>query len=658
MDEEACVMTDIAVIILQKNEALHIKRCLERLAPLEPKQVFVVDCFSADGSDKIAEESGAAVVKHEWPGTQARQFNWAIDNLGIDTEWILRLDADEYLTDKSINWLKDNVDGLANTVCALEFTLERRFMGGEIRHGTNSIAMVRMFRTGNGRYSDSLMDERIVFNGSKLKVPVVFYDDNLNDFEWWKSKHKGYAKREALQAVSNTSTDVRKVGYYKLPRYLRVVLYFCYRYFLRRGFLDGVAGFRWHFWQGFWYRWLVDREIGALHAQGSGVRSHGAEVRSQDLGVRVLHVIPSLRQEDGGPATSVPHTAMAQVFVGMKVGIAYFGASDLTDAALEAEKYGVNMHPFKGSHSRWNRVKFSLDFMLHFGRTIKEYDLVVTHLNWMLPIWWATHVARVLHKPYIMMPRGCISPNAMKNGTWKKSLVGPLDRYAIRRAAAVWTTSPMEANWVRKYVKEAKVDILPMGLNTSLYSISREKPAGDRILLFMSRISAIKALDMLAEAWKEVWKSGWRLVIVGPDDRGYLGRMKRLYAQTCPEGSYEFRDAMYGEEKAKILREATAFVLPSRSENWSVSISEAMASGLPVICTKGAPWGVIPEIGAGWQTEISTEGLKGALIEMMAKSDEELHEMGLRGMKWVQDNLDWKSVGVTMKEKMEVIARG
>ena len=55
-------MTDISVIILQKNEALHIKRCLERVAPLEPRRIFVVDCFSTDGSDKTAALLGTAVL--------------------------------------------------------------------------------------------------------------------------------------------------------------------------------------------------------------------------------------------------------------------------------------------------------------------------------------------------------------------------------------------------------------------------------------------------------------------------------------------------------------------------------------------------------------------------------------------------------------------
>ena len=261
-------MTDISVVILQKNEALHIKRCLVRLAPLEPRQIFVVDCYSTDGSDKTAAKMGATVVYHEWPGLQSVQFNWALDNLDIESKWILRLDADEYLTDESIEWLKVNLDKVEESVCALEFTLERKFMGGVIRHGTNGIPMIRMFRKGRGRYAETLMDERIVYEGEKLSVPVVFYDDNLNSLEWWKEKHRGYAKREAQQALEGSFQDSRKAKYYKLPRYFRAVAYFCIRYFLKRGFLDGRAGWRWHFWQGLWYRWIVDREIARAKRKG------------------------------------------------------------------------------------------------------------------------------------------------------------------------------------------------------------------------------------------------------------------------------------------------------------------------------------------------------------------------------------------------------
>ena len=166
-------MTDIAVIILTKDEKLHIGRCLERIAALSPHQAFVVDCFSTDGTQAIVrnwenrsdlfsqnENENAQppiLVEHEWPGLQSVQFNWALDNLPIETKWILRLDADEYLTPESIEWLRANLGGIDEKVSALEFTLERKFMGGVIRHGTNGIQMVRMFRRGRGRYAETLM---------------------------------------------------------------------------------------------------------------------------------------------------------------------------------------------------------------------------------------------------------------------------------------------------------------------------------------------------------------------------------------------------------------------------------------------------------------------------------------------------------------------
>ena len=96
-------MTDIAVIILTKNEVLHIERCLHRLVPLSPRQIFVVDCYSTDGTERLVKKFSTIVsgwkgelqfVKHEWPGFHATQFNWALDNCPICARWVLRLDAD------------------------------------------------------------------------------------------------------------------------------------------------------------------------------------------------------------------------------------------------------------------------------------------------------------------------------------------------------------------------------------------------------------------------------------------------------------------------------------------------------------------------------------------------------------------------------------
>ena len=106
-------MTDLSVVILTKNEKLHIKRCLEKLAPLEPRQIFIVDCFSTDGTKDIVNsfsdsnsELQLSFVERAWPGLYAKQFNWALDNLPIKASWVLRLDADEYLYPEAIEEVK------------------------------------------------------------------------------------------------------------------------------------------------------------------------------------------------------------------------------------------------------------------------------------------------------------------------------------------------------------------------------------------------------------------------------------------------------------------------------------------------------------------------------------------------------------------------
>lgn len=280
-------MTDIAVIILTKNEKLHIRRCLERLMPLEPRQIFIVDCFSTDETKAIVSSfstnhhpqntnnyssttnnnpltTNYYFVEHEWPGNQATQFNWALNNLPIKAKWVLRLDADEYLTPETIERIKAGLPNLPKDVMGLTLELKRRFMGGEIRHGTRGIRLMRVFRYGIGRCEERAMDEHIILDrGRSIDFDGAFYDDNLNLMDWWREKHQGYAKREARMAVFGAANTNKRL-YYKLPPYLRAFAYFCYRYFFRLGFLDGYAGWMWHFWQGLWYRCLVDKDISLI----------------------------------------------------------------------------------------------------------------------------------------------------------------------------------------------------------------------------------------------------------------------------------------------------------------------------------------------------------------------------------------------------------
>lgn len=270
-------MTDISVIILIGQEKIHLKRCIEKLAPLEPKQIFLIESQPNDGGVAIAKEAAEKLGLrletryNKWPGLHARQFNWALNEVekldGVG-EWILRLDADEYLTLETCEKLKNELANIDNGIDGITLELKRRFCGGEIRHGTNGIRLLRIWRKGRGKSEERAMDEHIEVKGKVIDFDGAFYDDNLNDMNWWREKHRGYAKREAVDALAFARGEIHfkpaKEAYYRMPRYFRAFIYFAIRYFLKGGFLDGKAGWMWNFWQGLWYRWIVDREIGRM----------------------------------------------------------------------------------------------------------------------------------------------------------------------------------------------------------------------------------------------------------------------------------------------------------------------------------------------------------------------------------------------------------
>ena len=275
-------MLDVTVIVLTLNEELHVKRCLDRITP-RVKRVCVIDCFSKDRTVKIASGyDNVDVFEYEWPGSQALQFNWALDNVGIDTGWVLRLDADEYLTPELVGELEDRLPGLGQDVTGVVLPLRRVFLGRTIRRGMPAVKLLRLFRNGKGRSEVRLMDEHIELSeGVTVEMRHEFADDNLNNLSWWTQKHVGYAIREATDLLDMefdltgaASADegkqisgqahakrMKKHRYAKQPLFWRSFAYFCYRYFFKMGFLEGKEGFLWHFLQGWWYRTLVDAKV-------------------------------------------------------------------------------------------------------------------------------------------------------------------------------------------------------------------------------------------------------------------------------------------------------------------------------------------------------------------------------------------------------------
>ncbi len=258
----------IAFIVLTFNEEKNLRACLESIKPIA-SEIFVVDSGSTDKTVDIARSYGAEVIVHEFKN-QAEQFNFALDNSDIKSDWIFRIDADEYLLPELREEILEVLPKVSEEVSG--FYLRRRlyFMGRWIKHGGYYPTWIlRLWRKGKGRVEERAMDEHtILLHGRAENLKNDFVDDNKNGLSSWIQKHNNYAGREAEEAVKGRYGRGRKREiYYKFPPFLRAFVYFKYRYFFQLGFLDGLAGLIYHVLHGFWYRFLVDAKIYEKHKE-------------------------------------------------------------------------------------------------------------------------------------------------------------------------------------------------------------------------------------------------------------------------------------------------------------------------------------------------------------------------------------------------------
>jgi glycosyltransferase involved in cell wall biosynthesis len=105
-----------------------------------------------------------------------------------------------------------------------------------------------------------------------------------------------------------------------------------------------------------------------------------------------------------------------------------------------------------------------------------------------------------------------------------------------------------------------------------------------------------------------------------------------------------FRGALFGEDKLRAYRAASLFVLPTHSENFAITVAEAMAAGTPVIVTVGAPWSALPREGAGWWIDIGVEPLIACLEEALALAPERLTQMGATARHWMIRDYSWQHI--------------
>lgn len=358
-----------------------------------------------------------------------------------------------------------------------------------------------------------------------------------------------------------------------------------------------------------------------------------SNIASTTVPLRILHTVPSLNAEDGGPARSVPALAAAQAEAGADVVV------------WSQQPATIDLDGFRAARFVSSRLE-------ELPAAGWEPDLMHDHGLWLPSNHVSARFGRHQRIPRVVSPRGMLEPWCLKHHRVRKTVAWRLyQQRDLKSSACLHATSVSEADQFRRLGFLQPVITLPNGVTLPEIDEAETNETGaaaNREVLFLSRLHTVKGLENLLAAWKSCQQPGWTLSIVGSGEDSYRQSLIRHAADLGLQSSVSICGGNHSDEKWHLLKRADLVVLPSFSENFGIVVAEALGMGTPVITTTGTPWHQIPEKRCGWYVEPTVDGLIEALHSAMKCSRAELNAMGAKGRRWVRESCAWADIGRNM----------
>lgn len=266
----------------------------------------------------------------------------------------------------------------------------------------------------------------------------------------------------------------------------------------------------------------------------------------------------------------------------------------------------------------------------------------------------ASYWKKITNNPLIVQTAGMLEPWARRrNSLIKKIYYKFVESQVFHLADFIHATSRSEKETLLDLgFPEKKIFILEEGVhipfdNPPTFPLRNGRT---KVLLFLARLHPVKGIELLLESLSLLRPRDWHCKIAGMGEPGYVAHLHKLVHQYGLTETVSFSGALSGIKKDQAFTEASAFILPSYSESFGISIAEAMAWGLPVITTSETPWSALEELHMGWIVEPAISPITEALFQLMQTSDNELHEMGKRANQYVKERYDWRYLANRMSE--------
>lgn len=289
-------------------------------------------------------------------------------------------------------------------------------------------------------------------------------------------------------------------------------------------------------------------------------------------------------------------------------------------------------------------------------------DVLHLHGLWRLPSIVPGLMAIKQNTPYMVSPHGSLGAEALRFSSKKKRAMLLLGQGKVLSLAnCLRATAASEAEAIRSFGLKQPIALIPNGVDLPIdHSFMTDPSTGTKYVLWLGRFHPIKGLPALIRAWDEQARSfpDWTLRLVGSDELGHKAELMRLVQELkVPRVSIEC--PVFDEKKTKLMANANLFVLPSLGENFAATVAESLAVGVPVICSKGAPWSGLNLKRCGWWVNGDASSLSGALGVALNLSDSERQKMGARGREWMAHDFAWDGIGRRMNAVYDwMIGRG
>ena len=318
---------------------------------------------------------------------------------------------------------------------------------------------------------------------------------------------------------------------------------------------------------------------------------------------------------------------------------------------------GVSIEPIKIQGVKVEFFDLSLkkikSLSQSFNKFLIEEKPDIVHVNgiWEPCCWLFQKEAQKIGIKVVLSPHGMLEPYILNRNPWKKKIAMFLYQdKAIKKADYIHATAISECMNINELGYTNNNIIIPNGVDTSEVLIKDSFSKTKRSFLFLSRIHPKKGIEFLLEAVEQIKNEDFEVIIAGTGDEKYTKNLKEIAKSKKIENKVKFVGPVYGKAKWELYKKVDYFILPTYSENFGIVVAEALATGLPVITTKGTPWEELIKNNCGWWIDLSIENLKKTIRAALSLSTDELLKMGLNGKKLVSSKYEIGSVTNLMYE--------